>query len=174
MTVEVVTTQAGLSYLKCTCDRSAIRRRIIANGNQIYALQCLDCGRQIRAVSKNAPEILEMPERMPFDETLQQQWQDRHKAHIEIQMRGRDAERKRKDTEWWQWYKAYLQTTAWRLKRQAVMARANNWCEGCRAREAVQVHHLTYDHVGNEFLFELVAVCLDCHSRLHAEADYDA
>jgi hypothetical protein len=31
------------------------------------------------------------------------------------------------------------------------------------------VHHLTYAHVFNEFLFELMAVCDECHDRLHRE-----
>jgi hypothetical protein len=33
----------------------------------------------------------------------------------------------------------------------------------------MEVHHLTYKNVFTEFLFELVAVCQDCHSRLHAD-----
>lgn len=28
-------------------------------------------------------------------------------------------------------------------------------------------HHLTYAHVTQEFLFELVAICGDCHARVH-------
>ena len=33
--------------------------------------------------------------------------------------------------------------------------------------EQTQCHHLTYENVGEEFLFELVALCSDCHERLH-------
>ncbi len=57
MTVQAIATESGFSYLKCDCTRTAIRLRVLSNGNQIYALQCLECGRQIRAVSKNAPEV---------------------------------------------------------------------------------------------------------------------
>lgn len=31
------------------------------------------------------------------------------------------------------------------------------------------MHHLTYRHAKREFLFELVAVCQSCHSRLHED-----
>jgi hypothetical protein len=61
----------------------------------------------------------------------------------------------------------YLQTDAWRDKRAKVMRRANWICEGCGVNKASQVHHLTYDHHGNEFLFELVAICTPCHERIH-------
>lgn len=174
MTIQEITTEFGTSYLQCDCDRTAVRIRTQSNGVKIYAEQCLDCGRQIRAVSKNAPEIIEMPNRLPFDDELKEAWRLKQEQHRQRQSIARETDRLRKNQEWWRWYTEYLESTAWRMKRQAVMTRADNWCEGCRARQAVQVHHLTYKHVGNEFLFELVAVCLDCHSRLHAEADYDA
>lgn len=169
MTVQSITTEHGFSYLKCECDRTAIRLRTQSNGVQIYALQCLDCGRQIRAVSKNAPEVVEMPNRLPFDTELAVTWRARESALRQQSADARANERQQKSSEWWAQYDAYLQTTAWRQKRQAVMARANNWCEGCRARNATQVHHTTYAHVFNEFLFELVAVCDTCHQRIHAE-----
>jgi 5-methylcytosine-specific restriction endonuclease McrA len=50
-----------------------------------------------------------------------------------------------------------------------VLQRANGHCEGCGQRKAVQVHHLTYEHVGQEFLWELRAVCSECHDRLHPD-----
>jgi 5-methylcytosine-specific restriction endonuclease McrA len=37
--------------------------------------------------------------------------------------------------------------------------------DGCQSR-ATQVHHLTYRHLGNEPLFELMAICRDCHEQL--------
>ena len=39
--------------------------------------------------------------------------------------------------------------------------------------KATQVHHLTYQHVFAEFAFELVAVCDECHARLHPRNDND-
>lgn len=171
MTVQAITTELGYTYLKCDCDRTAIRIRTQSNGVRIYAEQCLDCGRQLRAVSKNSPEILEMPERVPFDTELATRWRERESALRQERIAAREAAQQEKNSEWWQRYTAYLQTTDWRLKRQAVMTRANNWCEGCRARNATQVHHLSYAHVFNEFLFELVAVCDTCHQRIHAETE---
>ena len=72
--------------------------------------------------------------------------------------------------EWWRKYNAYLLSDAWRTKRALVLERSGYNCEGCGAVRACQVHHLTYAHVGNEFLWELKAVCNACHERLHEVA----
>jgi 5-methylcytosine-specific restriction endonuclease McrA len=77
------------------------------------------------------------------------------------QQRAAEAE------EWRQWYQCYLQTDEWRERRQLVFNRARGICEGCRRAPPTQVHHLTYKHAGNEFLWELVAICRDCHERYH-------
>lgn len=66
-------------------------------------------------------------------------------------------------------YSEYLASTQWAKRRRAIFARANGKCEGCGEGGAEEVHHLTYEHVGAEFLFELVAVCRKCHERLHAD-----
>ena len=167
MTIHERTTDYGTRYLDCTCDTTAIRIRTQSNGVKIYALQCLDCGRQLRAISKQAPEIIEMPNRLPFDTHLQAQWQARQQQHRATQQAERDGARILEGIEWRARYEAHLKSTAWRMKRQQVLARAKDRCEGCGVHMATQVQHITYEHLGNEFLFELVAVCDDCHRRIH-------
>jgi 5-methylcytosine-specific restriction endonuclease McrA len=66
-----------------------------------------------------------------------------------------------------QQYHEYLQTDAWQERRRLVLRRAGGICEGCRKARAVEVHHLTYQHIGHEFLWELVAICRACHERYH-------
>jgi 5-methylcytosine-specific restriction endonuclease McrA len=79
-----------------------------------------------------------------------------------------DPEPPKSDTK--AWYAWYLRTDAWDQKRRAVLRRANYCCEGCGIdNRKLHVHHLTYAHKGNEFLFELVAVCEVCHERCHAQ-----
>ncbi len=88
-------------------------------------------------------------------------------AQYEAQHQQWQAERAEKQRQWWAWYDAYLRTPAWRAKSRIVIRRANGVCEGCGQRPPTQVHHITYRHVGDEFLFELRAVCDQCHQRLH-------
>lgn len=64
-------------------------------------------------------------------------------------------------------YKAYRLTQAWKEKRDAVLRRAGGMCEGCGKKRATEVHHLTYEHIFKEFLWELQAVCRECHERWH-------
>lgn len=65
------------------------------------------------------------------------------------------------------WYDSYLRSERWRITRQQILSRANGICEGCGEDEPKEVHHMTYEHVGNEFNWELRAVCEDCHQRFH-------
>jgi 5-methylcytosine-specific restriction endonuclease McrA len=69
--------------------------------------------------------------------------------------------------DWRQRYARYLESEAWKQRRQLVMLRAQGICEGCRMAQAVDVHHLTYGDAGDEFLFQLVALCRKCHARWH-------
>jgi hypothetical protein len=73
----------------------------------------------------------------------------------------------RKRGMWQQWYAEYLQTNEWKERRRLVLERADGICEGCRQEPATEVHHTSYVHVGNEFLWELVAICRWCHARYH-------
>lgn len=66
-------------------------------------------------------------------------------------------------------YAEYLNSAEWRIRRDSVMDRCDGLCEGCRQANAEDVHHLTYKHVGREFLFELVGLCRTCHTRWHEE-----
>lgn len=83
---------------------------------------------------------------------------------------ARERQQEQERREYRDRYHAYLQTPAWREKSAAVIKRADGWCEGCGVNRATQAHHLTYDHVGDEFLWELRAVCRRCHERFHSIA----
>jgi hypothetical protein len=164
-------------YDAWACDHAetAIRVRTRSNRTEVFALQCLTCGAELRAYKKQSPEVRALAEHVPFDEALKEQWQRDVQARwldtYTAQQRERKAQQDARQGDWWDAYNEYLQTPEWRARRQKVFDRAHGWCEGCGMRQAAQVHHKTYDHVGNEFLFELVAVCWQCHERLHARED---
>lgn len=165
------------SYWNCTHSTTAMRWRVMRNGIGIWVLQCLDCGRQVRAIAKGSPEALKQTEQIPFDEnlaaSLQKQMREANQRHWEAQRIAAAAEAEKQNQDWWDRYNAYLKTPQWQRKRQAVFTRSGGLCEGCRINKAVQVHHLTYDHAFDEFLWELVAICLSCHVRLHPHMEYD-
>lgn len=66
-------------------------------------------------------------------------------------------------------YAAYLESPDWLARRAAVLKRADGRCEACgKKRSRLQVHHTTYRHVFHEPLFELKAVCEECHEQITA------
>lgn len=154
------------AFYNCEHLSTAIRWRIMRNGQGRWVIQCLFCGREVRAISKNAVEVRMMTDRPPFDENMEG-------AIIESIGRAREDTRNNENEAWWNWYNSYLKTPEWHRRRDAVFTRCEGICEGCGINRATQVHHLTYDHAGDEFLFELVAVCSLCHSRLHPHLGED-
>ncbi len=68
-------------------------------------------------------------------------------------------------------HREYLKTPKWLAKRSAVIKRSGHHCEGCGVYlgEKGHVHHLTYDHWQDEFLFELLYICQSCHEKIHKE-----
>jgi len=70
-------------------------------------------------------------------------------------------------------YAEYLKSPQWQMKRKKVMERDNGLCQGCLTAPAVDVHHKTYQRVFDEPLFDLVAICRECHSKIHdGRADF--
>jgi 5-methylcytosine-specific restriction endonuclease McrA len=158
---------------RCEHDRTEVRRRVSDSGRVSYWPQCLCCGRFPKG--QVAKATLADPDAVPnADDTLSDAYyaaQRRRQAaieqrHVRLQKRER-AEHRR-------WYDQYLNSPRWRAIRRAVMERAQGLCEGCRRRPATEVHHLTYEHVGDELLWELKAVCDHCHRRCHPESQETA
>jgi len=75
--------------------------------------------------------------------------------------------KKKHNHKWWTWYNGYLKSQAWFEKKEAVHKRAEYTCEICKTATSFQVHHLTYERVGNENMEDLIAVCASCHEELH-------
>ena len=66
-------------------------------------------------------------------------------------------------------YASYMKSRAWRRVRLAVIRRAGGVCERCGRWPIVNVHHLSYQRVGEEPLSDLLGVCSKCHKDLHLE-----
>lgn len=141
------------------CDHSSreIRRKKVASGAWWYWSQCLRCGAIERVKTADVPRGLTPP---LVDDNLRESFSRRQIADIQRRQIEVDAA---KQQEWWSWYSDYLQSPQWRALRRKVLARDKGRCQGCLEADATQVHHLTYDRVGNEMLFDLVAMCKNCH-----------
>lgn len=60
-------------------------------------------------------------------------------------------------------YPRYLKTDAWRKRRTAALKAAGYRCQVCNARKSLEVHHRTYENIGNEQPGDLTVLCETCH-----------
>ena len=67
-------------------------------------------------------------------------------------------------------YDRYIHSAGWRRKAGQRLEMDGHVCQVC-GREAIEVHHLTYDRFGNEEMSDLVSLCRKCHNK--AEELYD-
>ena len=147
------------------CEHKAheLRTRRIVGGGIQYRQQCLRCGQSVgNAVSHAQVQVLP-PE---WDELLHPKWQESRRALSE-QRRLKDSQSRRDE------YQRYLATPQWRARRDKVLQREGFVCQGCLSARATEVHHKNYEHIGAELLFDLVAVCAECHRRAHGMDPFD-
>lgn len=125
--------------------------------------QCDHCG----ATGEDVPKVTLSPAvkatALPFDTDIREKrWKDKSAYYQSLKA----TEIQTASSAWWRWYNTYLESSVWKEKRRAVLLRAQGVCEGCRNAMATEVHHLTYERVGREPLFDLVAVCKPCHDEI--------
>lgn len=67
-------------------------------------------------------------------------------------------------------YARYRQSKKWKALRDQVRKRAGFKCQGCGAtaqEKLLEVHHKTYERLGDERLEDLVLMCQRCHATEH-------
>lgn len=62
-------------------------------------------------------------------------------------------------------YKAYIQSSAWRMFRQYALIQAGNRCMYCGAIGQLHVHHKRYERFGRETMCDVEVLCVPCHAR---------
>lgn len=146
--------------LACEHPEVVMTRRTIKGGSQQAVRQCTRCFKTVsNPVSKaSVQNFCELPE-------FQNRVNEYYAAHSEATQLLMQDDRK----EWFRQHTEYLRSPEWMKKRKMVLARARGLCEGCMENQATQVHHLTYKHWRDELLFELVAVCNECHEKSHEQ-----
>ena len=149
----------------CAHPRQDVRCMTVRGGSKQIKVVCLDCGEPLSQPLKRKDYESEPPAfdregvAGEFIRRKDEELQKIYQRHIILQ--------ERRDASFQKEYDAYMRSDAWKHARKKVMKRANNICEACLERPATQVHHLSYQHFMREFMFELVAICHDCHERWH-------
>lgn len=66
-------------------------------------------------------------------------------------------------------YRAYLGSNHWKAlrKRYRASSEPQECICGERDRKKLQLHHKTYDRIGEEALSDLTPLCVPCHKMIH-------
>ena len=64
-------------------------------------------------------------------------------------------------------YSQYLLTSHWRKVRKAAIERADGHCQLCGETQRLEVHHNTYQRLGEEKPTDVVCLCRECHVMFH-------
>ncbi|UAB78651.1 HNH endonuclease [Erythrobacter sp. SCSIO 43205] len=148
---------------ECRDHDLKVHKFVFSNGQPNYRLQCTKCGFHEGAwIAKTKIRDLDsVPE--GSSNAYDDYYDGRRRAWSVVQSDHFAQQDSQNALE----YQEYLNSSEWRDKREKVLKRANGTCEGCLDRAATEVHHITYEHIGEEFLWELRAVCQQCHDRIH-------
>lgn len=65
-------------------------------------------------------------------------------------------------------YQAYINSKEWQETRQRIFNRDNFRCVKCGCSKNLQVHHITYENLGEEKDADLVTLCDKCHNSIHS------
>lgn len=63
-------------------------------------------------------------------------------------------------------YKEYLRSAHWQSWKKYLYGKYGA-CQKCGAKKNLDVHHLTYEHLGAEWEADLILVCRTCHYNLY-------
>lgn len=153
----------------CQHERPAIVKSANAGNQWMYRWYCRDCGCKLSSNIKAAAAQQQKVFDVDLDALASRSnvYRDQREKRL-LKMAEEAAERAQEGNRLA--YDDYLRSDAWRRLRARVLQRAKGTCEGCLERAAEHVHHLTYEHIGNEFAFELRALCEPCHHRIHEKA----
>lgn len=160
-----------VDYEECCKESDVILVRFIDEGGKVHVRkQCKNCGKitnnSLPGFTPQQKSLLPVADKTRRELYQTRKW-DLYKLFIDKCREKFNQRHSAKDTIWWNNYKAYLQSDKWKRKSKKVLERDNHLCQACLDRKATQAHHLSYEFVGHEPLFDLIAVCDQCHEHLH-------
>lgn len=148
----------------CRHPETITLERTDSANRTFYSLYCVHCGTQLRShLPFNEVHRCGEMSRDEIDGILDR-YHEARKARLDA-ITTAAAERCQAVNR--QNHDDYFRTEAWQRRRAKIIQHAGGMCQGCLTNPAEEVHHLSYEHFGAEFAWELRAICAACHRRLH-------
>lgn len=102
----------------------------------------------------------------PMGQIIRQRF-NQEQAMVRAAREQKQVARAERQERWRRCYERYRMSDKWQYEKRTPVFERENWlCEACRRAIATQIHHIHYDHVTDEPLWELKAICDECHERL--------
>ena len=115
---------------------------------------------KIEKFKLSEPQILEVNQPEYWTEYFRKQRAEREKCNkINEQARIR--------YEKYRMYDEYMHSEDWLQKRMQRLQMDNFQCQICGTAKNLRVHHITYAHIRNEPMEDLVTLCDECHRKVH-------
>ena len=166
---------------QCLHESTELRRKTTRAGTSMFGYQCLLCGKVDGQWVKKA--TIESPDEIPSWDAVLEDRALKAWLNQEAERRSSDSENRR--NMWFRAYTQFLDSPEWRAMRKRVHERAGGICESCLMRPSDQVHHTAYPKTPPDLeltpwrpptiaefsqqpLWELRAVCYQCHAKHHA------
>jgi len=155
----------------CQHEVAELRRFTMSNGTVHFTLQCQNpaCLRRPTGQFISRAKLRETLTDAFIDAIPDFDHDGRECANQAVRVLA-DAEREVRQDSWWARYDRYMNSPEWQVKRRRVIARDHGQCQICDVI-GNHVHHLTYVHLENEYLFELVLLCRGCHKEHYGMAN---
>jgi len=155
-----------------------VKRWFRSDGRQYIKLQCDDCGVRHgqNLIMKNHQSAVDGDEAAHLNRDIANQitysiYTQVAKKIIDESTKPTEPQRPENDQiKRQKQYQTYMSSDAWRQKRLLVLERDLHKCQarmkGCTIK-ADHVHHVSYQFLGDEPLWDLQSVCVNCHRRIH-------
>lgn len=148
-------------YPQCDHKKTEMRYKMCSNGTKHLCIQCLICGARTTGTNWLPQEGVDMSSVKPLDESLEREYTKKTASERNAKLK---EEKRLRHLE----YERYIRESPdWWSIRERVMRRDNHWCQACFEKTATEVHHTTYANLYQEILWELKAVCSECHRKIH-------
>jgi hypothetical protein len=147
----------------CSHSEREIRDFKTSNGGLQRKQQCLTCGKPAsNSITRDKKQVV--PD-WDYDLANSLEVAKRERRYdIETLLIDRTANL---ELSGYAFYEDYLKSDEWKARRASIFKRDGKKCQSCLSEEATEVHHLTYERIFSEPLFDLVAICRPCHEKLH-------
>ena len=166
-----------LDLLNCSGEHEWEYRYFQGDSRISLYSQCIKCGKRDGNGSSlkhdlvpNLKEKIKLKEINKFDTNLINEKSPTYEKYFAYRSQKLEENKQVEKAYRKEFYSEYMKSDKWKAIRLKVLKRDNNLCQACLDAPAQDVHHKTYENIGDELMYELISVCRDCHfNRIHKD-----